>query len=258
MRANGLGNVSECVDSGASNGLLVRLEQLEQLKTDAHPLPGAHELGAAVSDATHQLNTILLHLLVAILEDGRETGQQVLDGRRHFCHADHVDDALECAEDAAEHLGILLAQVLEQHLAQVTHELLLLRGLHDHGDLGDQVGRLLTHLGRLVIQTPEDGTADLRQIGLDTLAERVDHGAEAVEHDGVVGGLLLEGVQYAVDELLLEAVVDVGGAQIIHDLLYGLHDHLAVGLGLVLEVVHDAVDDLGGAHLVGDLHCGVD
>ena len=138
------------------------------------------------------------------------------------------------------------------------HELLLLRGLHDHGDLGYQVGRLLPHLGRLVVQAPQDGAANLRQVGLHPLAQRVDHRAEAVEHDRVVTGLLLEGVQDAVDELLLEAGVDVGRGQRGHDLLDRLHHHLPVRLGLVLQVVHDARDDLRRADLVADLDGGVD
>jgi len=144
--ADGLGDVAEGVDGGAADGLLVRLEQLEQLEADAHPLAGAHELGAAVGDAAHQLDAVLLHLLVPVLEDGREARQQVLDGRRHPAHADHVHDGLERAQDAAQHLRVLLAQVLVQHLAQVRHQLLLAARLHHHRDLGDQVRRLLPHL----------------------------------------------------------------------------------------------------------------
>ena len=121
--------------------------------------------------------------------------------------------------------------------------------LHDDGDLGDEVAGLLAHLGRLVVEAPEDGAADLGQVRLHPLAQRVDHGAEAVEHDRVLGGLLLEGVEDAVDELLLEAAVHVGRRQVGHDLLDRLHHHLAVLLRLVLQVVHDAVDDLARANL---------
>ena len=92
MGSDGLGNVAEGVDGGAANRLLVGLEELEQLEADAHPFAGAHELGAAVGDAAHQLDAVLLHLFVPVLEDGREARQQVLDGRRHLRHADHVDD----------------------------------------------------------------------------------------------------------------------------------------------------------------------
>ena len=63
----------------------------------------------------------------------------------------------------------------------------LLTRLHDDGDARDQVGRLLAHLRALVVQPPEDRAADLRQVGLDALAERVHHGAEAAQHDDVLG-----------------------------------------------------------------------
>ena len=69
---------------------------------------------------------------------------------------------LRSAQYAAQHLGILFAQVFVQHLAQMAHQLLLLTGLHDAGDLGDEVSRLLTHFGRLVVHAPQDGAANLR------------------------------------------------------------------------------------------------
>ena len=42
-----LGDVAEGVDGGAPDRLLVRLEQLEELEADAHPLAGGDELGAS-------------------------------------------------------------------------------------------------------------------------------------------------------------------------------------------------------------------
>jgi len=44
-------------------------------------------------------------------------------------HADHVDDALERAQDGPQHLRVLLAQVLVQHNAQVPQQLLLVARL---------------------------------------------------------------------------------------------------------------------------------
>ena len=55
------------------------------------------------------------HLLMTILEDRRQPRQEVLDGRGHLGHADHVHDGLESAQDAAQHLRVLLTQVLIQH-----------------------------------------------------------------------------------------------------------------------------------------------
>ena len=139
----------------------------------------------------------------------------------------------------------------------MAHELLLLGGLHHHGYLRDEIGRLLPHFGRLIVKTPQDGAAYLWQVGFHSLAQRVYHCTEAVQHDRVVRGLLLKRVQYAVDELLLETVVHVRRRQVGHYFLDSFHHHLAVLFRLVLEVVHDAVYDLGGAYFVGDLDRGV-
>mmetsp|Transcript_43295 Transcript_43295/g.113771 ORF Transcript_43295/g.113771 Transcript_43295/m.113771 type:complete len:555 (-) Transcript_43295:926-2590(-) len=254
LRADGLRNVPKGVDRRPADRLLVCLQHVEQLEADAHPLARGDELGAAVGDAADEVDAVLLHDLVPILEDRREARQQVLDGRRHLRHADHVDDRLERAEDRAEHLGILLAEILVQHDAEVAHELLLAARAHHDGDARHEVRRLLPHLGGLVVEPPLDRAADLWQVRLRAAAERVHDGAEAVEHDGrVLARLLLEGEEDAVDELLLEPLVDVRRREVGDDLLDRLHDHLAVRLRLVLEVLDDARDNLGGADLVGQL-----
>jgi len=74
----------------------------------------------------------------------------------------------------------------------------------------------------------------------------------------VVCYLLLERVEDAVDEALLHLGINVGAAEVLDDLFDRLHDHLAVDLGLVLEVVDDAVDNLGHADLVGQFDRGFD
>ena len=66
----------------------------------------------SVCNSAHQINTILLHLLVPILQDGSETGQQVLDGWGHFGHTDYVHYGLEGTENRAQHLGVLLSEIL--------------------------------------------------------------------------------------------------------------------------------------------------
>mmetsp|Transcript_9935 Transcript_9935/g.17046 ORF Transcript_9935/g.17046 Transcript_9935/m.17046 type:complete len:337 (-) Transcript_9935:2069-3079(-) len=140
----------------------------------------------------------------------------------------------------------------------MAHELLLPALHHHHGDSRDKVRRLLAHFRALVVQPELDRPADLRQVGLGAHAERVHHRAEAVEHHvGVVRRLLLEGVQDAVDEELLQTRVDVGRALVLHALLDGLHHHAAVRLALVLQILHNAAHDVCHAHLVGDLHCGL-
>ena len=59
-------------------------------------------------------------------------------------------------------------------------------GVHDTADPGDQVGRLLADFRCLVVQPPEDGAADLRQVGLHAGPQRVHHHAEPIQHDGVL------------------------------------------------------------------------
>jgi len=72
-----------------------------------------------------------------------------------------VDDRLERAENRTQNLRILLAQVFVQYDAEMAHQLLLLAGQHDHRDAGDEIGRLLAHFRRLVVEAPEHGTANL-------------------------------------------------------------------------------------------------
>lgn len=43
---NSFSDVSKRVDSSSANGFFVSLQQLQQLKTDPHPLPGRHILSS--------------------------------------------------------------------------------------------------------------------------------------------------------------------------------------------------------------------
>lgn len=226
---------------------------------------------------------------------------------------DDVDDGLEGPQDAAQDFGVLLSQVLVQHHAQVTHQLLLRGGdswlalpldllglasprrprtswqvfmttavremrsaacwrtladllLRRHSTVPQICGRYgLTRFPRALTTVPKpfsiteswEAQREVRQVNEIFFfpffaIQRPD--AESTTH---FCRLLLEGVEDPVDQLLLQLVVDVGGAQVAHDLLDGLHHHLAVLLRLVLQVVHDAGDDLRRAHLVGQLHRGV-
>mmetsp|Transcript_8558 Transcript_8558/g.17750 ORF Transcript_8558/g.17750 Transcript_8558/m.17750 type:complete len:1008 (+) Transcript_8558:1222-4245(+) len=140
----------------------------------------------------------------------------------------------------------------------MAHQLLLPALHHHHRHAADEVRRLLPHLRALVVQSELDRSADLREVGLGAAAEGGDDGAEAVEHDvGVVRRLLLEGVEDAVDEQLLQARVDVRRALVLHALLNRLHHHAPVRLPLVLQVLHDARHDVRHPHLVCDLDGGL-
>mmetsp|Transcript_24317 Transcript_24317/g.61665 ORF Transcript_24317/g.61665 Transcript_24317/m.61665 type:complete len:665 (+) Transcript_24317:276-2270(+) len=259
VRADCLRNVAEGIHGGTANRLLVGLEELQQVEADAVPLARRRQLGAAVGNSSNQVDAVLLDLLVPVLQDRRQARQQVLDRRRHLGHTNHVDDGLHGSQDRPQHLRVLFAQVLVEEEAQVTHHLLLAALLHDDRNARDQVSGLLTHARRRRVQAPPDDTGDLWQVRLDARTQRVHHRAEAVQHDGgVVRRLLLEGVDDAVDDLLLEARVDVGHAQVANHLVDGLHDHLAVRLGGVLQVLDHPADDVRATDLVGNLDGRVD
>ena len=71
LRTQNLGNVAERVNCRTSNALLVRLEQVEQLETDKHPLSRGYKLGTTISDMTDQVDGGLLHLLVSVTTKDR-------------------------------------------------------------------------------------------------------------------------------------------------------------------------------------------
>lgn len=48
LRSDRLGDVSERVDGRTSDALLVRLEEVQQLEADSHPLSRRDELGSSV------------------------------------------------------------------------------------------------------------------------------------------------------------------------------------------------------------------
>mmetsp|Transcript_20615 Transcript_20615/g.45128 ORF Transcript_20615/g.45128 Transcript_20615/m.45128 type:complete len:338 (+) Transcript_20615:1311-2324(+) len=138
------------------------------------------------------------------------------------------------------------------------HHLLLATLLHDHRDPGNEVSSLLSNPRRRRVQAPPDDSGNLRQVRLHTGTEGVHHRAKAVQHHRrVVGSLLLEGVDNAVDDLLLKPRVDIRHSEVCNHLVDGLHNHLTVGLRSILEILHDPPDDVSAAHLVRDLHGGV-
>ena len=61
---NGLGNVAKGVDSGSANGFLVSFDQVQQLKTDPHPLPCRDKFCPSVSNPPNKINAVLLYFLM--------------------------------------------------------------------------------------------------------------------------------------------------------------------------------------------------
>ena len=69
----------------------------------------------------------------------------------------------------------------------------MLRGLthlstsvHHTGNAGDEVGSLLANLGSFVVETPENGAADLRKVWFHSCAQSIYHDTKAIQHDYVL------------------------------------------------------------------------
>lgn len=64
MRADGLRDVTESIDSCTPNGFFVSLQQLQKLETYPHPFPSRDKLRPSVSYSPYQVNAVLLDLLM--------------------------------------------------------------------------------------------------------------------------------------------------------------------------------------------------
>jgi hypothetical protein len=53
---------------------------------------------------------------MSVFQDGSKSGQEILDGRSHFGHANDIHDGLECSQYGAQNFRVFLAQVLVQNL----------------------------------------------------------------------------------------------------------------------------------------------
>mmetsp|Transcript_11367 Transcript_11367/g.19015 ORF Transcript_11367/g.19015 Transcript_11367/m.19015 type:complete len:244 (-) Transcript_11367:1926-2657(-) len=127
----------------------------------------------------------------------------------------------------------------------MTHQLLFVTQRHHHGNARDEVGRLLSHLGRAIVEAPLDRTADLRQERLGALTERIHHRAKTRQHHfGIIRHLFLKSVENAIDKLLFQRAVNVGGTELCHNLIDRLHHHFAVRFALVFQVGCEAREDV--------------
>ncbi len=64
----------------------------------------------------------------------------------------------------------------------------LLTCLHDDCNPRDEICRLLSYLGRLVIESPQDGATDLRQVRLHPLPQSIHYGAKPIQHHYILEG----------------------------------------------------------------------
>ncbi len=147
LRADGLGDEAEGVVGRTADALFVRLQHVEELEADAHPLARVDAFRAAVGDAPDEVDGVFLDFFVPVAEDGGEAWEEVLDGRLHLADADDGDDGAESTQDGAEHFGVLFAEVFVEDDTQLAHEGVLAALLHDHGNPRDEVGCLLADRG---------------------------------------------------------------------------------------------------------------
>mmetsp|Transcript_16350 Transcript_16350/g.54741 ORF Transcript_16350/g.54741 Transcript_16350/m.54741 type:complete len:351 (+) Transcript_16350:350-1402(+) len=229
LRANGFGDVAKSVDSSTTNGLLVRLEHIQEFETDTHPFLGRDKLRSPVCNTTNQIYTILLNFLMSVPQDWRQTWKQILDGGSHLRHTNNIDNALETSQNRAQHLGVFLTEILIQNNAQMVEQLLFSATLHDSCNATNQVCCLLAHFRRFVVQTPLQCTADLWQVRLDSFTEGIDNRSNTIKHNlSVFRLLLLEGIQDTINHLLFKALINIRRSKVCDNFLYALHDHLAV------------------------------
>jgi len=94
-----------------------------------------------------------------------------------------------CSNDTAESVGIFFTELLKQDQAQLAEKSISPHYLIMSGC--EICGLLLNHCA-LVAELPENTRDDLCEIRFDTNAKRIEDRAEAVEHDLILCGLLLE------------------------------------------------------------------
>ena len=193
-----------------------------------------------------------------VAQNGRHARKQVLDGRIHLGHADHICNSALCCDHACQRLGKLFAQLLKEHHTQVRQQGVLAALLDDDGQLRRQVGRLLPRARILVVEAPQDRRHDLHQVRLDPHPERIGNGADAIQHDTVFNRLFLERIDHAIDKLNLQPLVYIGCAKRCDDMLDRVHRHLAEWLAIVLQKVYETADDVAHADLVCKSACRLD
>lgn len=86
--------------------------------------------------------------------DSKVEGERKEEKKKGGMGGKDPSTTFERAENRAQHLGVLLAQVLVEHNAQVTHQLLLFARAHDHRNARHQIGGLLTHARGFVVEAP--------------------------------------------------------------------------------------------------------
>lgn len=93
---------------------------------------------------------------------------KILHRRVHLRHTNNIGNSALCRNDTAQRIRVLLTQLLEEHQAELAKQLVFAALLDDDGEPCGQIGRLLTNLGALVVETPQNSGDDLRQVRLDT------------------------------------------------------------------------------------------
>ena len=243
-------NVPKAVNCRTSHSLLMCLQQIEQLKANAHPLTRTHKLGTTVSNTANEVDTRFLYPLMAIAEDGRHARQQIPDGWIHLRHAHDVGNRTLSGDHTRQCLGEFFAQLLEENNAQIRKQCVLTTLLEHSSQLGRKVRGLLARAGVFVVETPQNRRHNLHEVRLNAHAQRMSNGACPVKHDAILIRLLLERIDHAVHQLHFQSLSDIGRAERRHDMPDRIHRHATERLALILEKVDQSLNDLTYTHFV--------
>ena len=81
---------------------------------------------------------------------------EIFNGWVHLRHTHHVCDGTFCGDDTTECIGVLFAKLFKQYQSKLVEELILTALLDDNSKARSKISGLLTDLGTLVVETPED------------------------------------------------------------------------------------------------------
>ncbi len=118
---------------------------------------------------------------MSVLKNGSQTGKQVLDRRSHLSHSNNVNDSLHRAQYRTEHFRILFTQLLVKNDSKTAHVAFFTAVTHYDSYPLDQVSCLLSISGRLIVESPLNGTANLRNVWLHSYSKAVYNCSEGIQ-----------------------------------------------------------------------------
>ena len=119
-------------------------------------------------------------------------------------------------------------QLFKQHQAQLAQQLVLATLVDHNSETRRKIRGLQRNFCAFVVQLPQDGRHDLRQVRLDTYTKGIYDGVESVLHNLVLRRLFLKRIDDPIDQPNLELFVNgVQCAKRCDGLRDRLHHHTA-------------------------------